>query len=476
MRLLVLRHVDDDGVALAAVERVGERHRRLGFTHAARPGEHEHPDRARRVVELRARRADAPRDRLERVALADHALAENLAEPHDGADLVGDHLADRDAGPARDHLGHRLSIDVGEDERELTLKGHQLRALGIVLGAQLLASRIRERRGGLATAFELRAQPVDLGDERLLVHPTRFESRERRPRLLALVARGVELLRVVRAHRHLAHQDPFLAVEGVDAAAKVLDRSGNCLLADRDARAGCVEHAHALVGQLARGDVAARESHRLHDGFVEDAHAVVSLQHAGESAHHLDRGLDRRLLDLDRLEAARQRGVFLEVLLVLGPGRRRDRAQLTASERGLQQVRRVVLALGAAGADHRVRLVDEQDDRRGRPAHLRDHLLQAILELAFHARTGLQETHVEAAQRHVQERLGHVPRGDAQREAFDDGRLADARFTGEDRIVLPPPRQDVDDLADLGIAAEHGIDLARARRGGEVDGELIERR
>ena len=61
-----------------------------------------------------------------------------------------------------------------------------------------------------------------------------------------------------------------------------------------------------------------------------------------------------------------------------------------------------------------------------------------------------------------------------QREAFHDGRLAHARFAGQDRIVLAAPRQDVDHLADLEIAAQHRIDLAVARVLGEIHGELIQ--
>ena len=59
------------------------------------------------------------------------------------------------------------------------------------------------------------------------------------------------------------------------------------------------------------------------------------------------------------------------------------------------------------------------------------------------------------------QRRRDVAGGDAQREALDDGRLADARFAGEDRVVLPAARQDVDHLADLEVAADDRVDLAR---------------
>ena len=53
----------------------------------------------------------------------------------------------------------------------------------------------------------------------------------------------------------------------------------------------------------------------------------------------------------------------------------------------------------AAGADQRVGLVDEQDDRLGRRLDLVDDLPQPLLELALHAGAGLQQADVERAQR-----------------------------------------------------------------------------
>ena len=64
----------------------------------------------------------------------------------------------------------------------------------------------------------------------------------------------------------------------------------------------------------------------------------------------------------------------------------------------------------------------------------------------------------------------HVALGDAQRKTFDDRRLADAGLAGEDRIVLAAAHQDVDDLADFGITADNGVDLAIARTLGEIGG------
>jgi hypothetical protein len=73
-------------------------------------------------------------------------------------------------------------------------------------------------------------------------------------------------------------------------------------------------------------------------------------------------------------------------------------------------------------------------------------------------------------------RRRHVAGGDALGKALHDGRLADARLAGEDRVVLAPPHEHVDDLADLVVAPHDGVHAAFARLFGEVGGEPVERR
>ena len=168
-------------------------------------------------------------------------------------------------------------------------------------------------------------------------------------------------------------------------------------------------------------------------------------------------------------------GILLDVLLVLGPGRGADRAQRAARERRLQQVGRIAGAGRAARADQRVHLVDEQHDRLRRGLHFVDHLAQPLLELALHAGAGLQQADIQRPQRHVLQGRRHIAGGDAPREAFDDRGLTDARLAREDRVVLPAAHEDVDDLADLVVAADDRIDLALPRLLGEIDGEALQR-
>jgi hypothetical protein len=76
----------------------------------------------------------------------------------------------------------------------------------------------------------------------------------------------------------------------------------------------------------------------------------------------LDGVLQRRLVDLDRLEAALERGVLLDVLAVLVERGGADGLQLAAREHRLEDAGRVDGALGGTGTDERVDLVDEEDD------------------------------------------------------------------------------------------------------------------
>ena len=87
-----------------------------------------------------------------------------------------------------------------------------------------------------------------------------------------------------------------------------------------------VDHVDRLVGQLAVVDVLGRQLHRRLDRLVGVLELVVLLEVRLQALEDLDGVLDRRLLDVDLLEAAHQRAVLLEVLAVLLVGGRADAA------------------------------------------------------------------------------------------------------------------------------------------------------
>ena len=156
------------------------------------------------------------------------------------------------------------------------------------------------------------------------------------------------------------------------------------------------------------------------------------------------------------------------MLAVLADGRRADRAQVAAGERGLQHVARVHRALGGARADERVELVDEEDDLAVRLLDFLENRLEALLELAAVLRAREHRAEVERDDALVLQRLGNVARGDAPREPLDDRRLADAGVADEDGVVLRAAREDLHDAADLLVAADDRVELALAGELGEV--------
>ena len=112
------------------------------------------------------------------------------------------------------------------------------------------------------------------------------------------------------------------------------------------------------LAMTAVGDIALAE----HDGEaahgVRDDDAVEVLVIAAHALEDLDAVVDARLGHRDGLEAALEGRVLFDVLAVLGERRRADDLDLAARERGLEDVGGVHAALGIAGADDGMDLVD----------------------------------------------------------------------------------------------------------------------
>ena len=246
-------------------------------------------------VRLALRSADPLADRLQGMRLADDAFLELGPQVEDSLDLVGHHLADRNAGPTGDDLGNRLGIDRDLHQRRLSLQLAQL----CDLGCQLRLARCQFRRGlkGLAIARMLpsllgvaRLDPAgefaDLLDAFPLVLPASLQVSKPGLGLLELVVQLVDSFLIARAGGSFALKDLDLHLEVVDVAPVVFDRGRYGVLADRHAGAGGIDQADGLVGQLPGGDVAMRQFDGTNDGLLEDSHAMVLLQDAREPTHH----------------------------------------------------------------------------------------------------------------------------------------------------------------------------------------------
>ena len=468
--LHVLAHVDADEVVLAVEERRGQGLGELGLADAGRPEEDERADRPPRVLDAGAGADDGVGDQLDRLVLADHALVEDLLQAQQLVALALDQAGDRDAGPARDDLGDLLFGHLLAQQAPLALRRREALLLGAELALELGELAVAQLGGAVQVvgALGLLDLPPHLLD--LSAH---------RPQLLDLGLLGLPL----RAHRVglglqvgelLAQRlQPLLArlvalllerrlfdLELHDAARHLVELLRHRVDLGADHGAGLVDEVDRLVGQEAVADVAVGEHRRRHQRVVLDAHAVVDLEALLQAAQDGDRVLDGRRLDHDRLEAALQGGVLLDVLAVLVEGGGADAVQLAARQHRLEQVAGVRRPLGLAGADDGVDLVDEEEDPPLALLDLVEHRLQALLELAAVLGAGEQRAHVEREDGAVLEPLGDVAAHDALRQPLDDGGLADAGLADQHRVVLGPAREDADDAADLVIAADDRVELA----------------
>ena len=313
-----------------------------------------------------------------------------------------------------------------------------------------------------ALVLELLLERPDAVDGVLLGLPVRLHAGD----LLAqvgelLVERGEALL---GGGVGLLGQRHPLDLELADAALDDVDLGGHRVDLDAQLGGGLVDEVDGLVGQEPAGEVAVGEHGGGDERGVLDADAVVHLVALLEAAEDGDGVLDRRLVDEDLLEAALEGGVLLDVLAVLVERGGADHAQLAAGEQRLEHVAGVHRALGRAGADDGVHLVDEGDDLALGVGDLLEDGLEPLLELAAVLGAGDHRAEVERDEPLVLQALGHVALDDAAGEALDDGGLADAGLADEHRVVLGAARQHLDDAADLLVAADDRVDLARRGR------------
>ena len=386
------------------------------------PGRAEEDERAGRalgVLEAGARAPDRLGDDLDRRVLADDALVELFLHAHQLRGLGLGQLEDRDAGPHRDDVGDLLLADR--------------RTLGRLAGLPLL----RE------LALLLRQPTLLVAQVRGLLELLRLD------RVLLGAARLLDLVLELAVHGRRGHR------------------------LDPHPRRGLVDQVDRLVGQEAVGDVAVGQVGGRLERLVGDVDLVVLLVAVAQALEDLHGLLGRRLIDRDLLEAPLERGVALEVLAVLVERRRADRLQLAAGQRRLEDRGRVDRALGGAGADEVVQLVDEQDDVAAL-GDLLHHLLEALLELAAVLGAGDQGGQVERVDLLALQQLGHVGVGDPLGQALDDGGLADAGLADEHRVVLGAAREDLHDPLDLGLATDDRVELALGGELGQVATELVE--
>ena len=194
-----------------------------------------------------------------------------------------------------------------------------------------------------------------------------------------------------------------------------------------------------------------------------------------EPAQDRDRFLDAGLIDDHRLKTALERRILLDVFAILVERGGTDAVELTARQHRLQQVAGVHRTFGGARADHRVQLVDEEDDFARRLDDFLQHRLQPLFEFSTKLCARDQRSHIERDHTLALQALGHVAPNDAMSQSLDDRGLADAGLADQHGIVLGASGENLDHPTDFLVAADDWINFALRGELGEIAPVALER-
>ena len=177
-----------------------------------------------------------------------------------------------------------------------------------------------------------------------------------------------------------------------------------------------------------------------------------------ETPEDRDGVLHLRFPHEDRLKAALQGGILLDLLSVLVEGGGPHAPKLPTGEGRLEHVGGVHTPLGRPGTHQGVKLVDEEHHRAPCLLDLLEDRLEAILELPPVLGARHQGADVEGHETSFSDPLRNIAGDDPLGQPLDDGGLADTGLADEDRIVLPAPREDLDHSPYLFVPADHRIE------------------
>src|ERR1039458_1868177 len=103
--------------------------------------------------------------------------------------------------------------------------------------------------------------------------------------------------------------------------------------------------------------------------------------------------------------------------------------------------------------------------------YLVDQSLQPVLELSFNSCARLQQRQVETVYMNAHQCRRNIAADKAIGKTLHDSRLADAGLSGQNRIVLTPPHENVDHLTNLLVAPQHRVNLPSLDRKSVVSGK-----
>ena len=239
---------------------------------------------------------------------------------------------------------------------------------------------------------------------------------------------------------------------------------------------GFVEYVDCLIGQESVADIAFGERHRGTNRFGRVMHLVVLLVLRTESFQNLDRIFRIRRIHDNRLEAAFKRGILLDVLAVFIDRRGTDALEFATSERRLKDVAGIKATFGAARAHNRMEFVDKENHRIIDALEFHNQALHAFFELAAVLGARHHGSHVERHHALVHQEFRNLLLDNLLCKAFDNRRLAHARFTDKRRVVLFAAAKNLDQAFNFATTPDNRVELALLGKRRQVATEVIENR
>ena len=122
-----------------------------------------------------------------------------------------------------------------------------------------------------------------------------------------------------------------------------------------------------------------------------------------------------------------------------------------------------------------MKLVDKKNDFAFAGGDFFKESLETILKFATKLGAGDHRADIHRDESFVFEGFRHIAAHNAAGEAFDNGGLAHTRLADEHGVVFGAAGENLHGAADLIVAANDGVDLARAGSGGEVAAVFFQR-
>ena len=175
----------------------------------------------------------------------------------------------------------------------------------------------------------------------------------------------------------------------------------------------------------------------------------------------------------NRLEAAFERGILLDILAVFVNRRRTNALEFTTGKRRLENIGSVKATFRTSSPNNRMEFIDKENHRIIDALEFHDKALHAFFELSTILSTGHHGGHVKRHHALVHQEFRNFLLDNLLRETFDNRRLTDTRFTDEGRIIFLATAKNLNQAFDFTATTNNRIKLTLLGKRRQVATEMI---